>query len=172
YDKSDLGSDPVELVLKRPGATPVTGNLYVLAVGVSRYRNGKGEGTGGKGQFSNLQFPAEDAKAIAERFRREGGPLYGKVEVRTLADEQATAPKVREEFRWLQRSVRPGQVDTVVVFLSGHGVSTEDGRYFFATHEVDVSSAKALAATSLSGRELAQELGGKLRAKSAFLFVD
>src|SRR5205823_10223493 len=51
YDSTDLGSDPVELVLKRAGATPVTGNLYVLAVGVSRYRNGKGEGGGGKGQF-------------------------------------------------------------------------------------------------------------------------
>jgi WD40 repeat protein len=172
YDRTGLGSDPVRLALKRPGAQPVAGNLYVLAVGVSRYRNGKRPGAGGKGQFANLRYPADDAKAVAERFRREGAPLYGRVEVRTLVDEQATVAKLREEFRWLQRSVRPGQVDTVVVFLSGHGVSTEEGRYYFATHEIDVSSVEALAGTSLSGRELAAELGGKLRAKSVFLFVD
>jgi hypothetical protein len=64
-------------------------------------------------QFSNLRFPAADAKAMAERFKREGEApaepidsaaaspsragsagaspsLYQKMEMRTLTDEQAT----------------------------------------------------------------------------------
>src|SRR5207248_2002456 len=75
---------------------------------------------------------------------------------------------VRAELKRLQDEVRPGQVDTVVIYLSGHGVSL-DGRYYFATHDLDL---KRLAATSLSGRELKQALGGQLSAKSVFLFLD
>ena len=162
YDDTDLGSDPVEIVLKRTGAKPVAGNLYVLSVGVSNYQNAEGKG------FRNLQFPAIDAQAIADRFRREGKPLYEQVHTRLLTNEQATAANLRAGLKWLQQSVRPGQIDTVVIFLSGHGVSV-DGRYFFATHEIDL---KDIAGTSLSGRELREALGGQLRAKAVFLFLD
>jgi hypothetical protein len=162
YDTTDLGSDPVEIVLKRAGAKPVTGNLYVLAVGVSRYQHADGQ------HLRNLRFPAADARAIAERFQREGKPLYEQVQARTLTDEQASLPNVRAELKWLQESVRPGQIDTVVVFLSGHGISHE-GRYYFATHDLDPKNTPD---TSLSGAELKVELGTKLGARTAFLFVD
>src|SRR5207249_4090576 len=91
------------------------------------------------GQFSNLRFPAIDAESIAERFRREGRPLYEQVEVRALTNEQATASRVREGLQWLQESVRPGQIDTAVIFLSGHGIS-EGGRYHFATYDTDLQN--------------------------------
>jgi WD40 repeat protein len=162
YDDTDLGSDPVEVVLRRTGVTPVTGNLFVLAVGVSRYRHEDGR------RLTNLQFPAADARAIAERFRREGRPLYETVEVRTLLDEQATAANLRAELTRLATRVRPGQIDTAVVFLSGHGASI-DGRYYFATHDLDLQN---IPGTSVSGRELRQALGGQVRAKAVFLFVD
>jgi WD40 repeat protein len=168
YDARDLGSDPVEIVLKRTGAKPVAGHLYVLAVGIGRYKHGGGQEAGIGGQFGNLRFPAADARAITDRFQREGEPLYDHVQVRTITDEQATAANVRAGLQWLQQSVRPGQIDTVVIFLSGHGISV-DGRYYFATYETDL---KNLAGSSLSGRELREALGGKLRAKAVFLFVD
>jgi WD40 repeat protein len=162
YNSTDLGSDPVEVVLRQTGVQPVVGNLFVLAVGVSRYRNAERQ------RFPHLRFPAVDAQAIGARFRREGRPLYERVDVRTLTDEQATAANVRAELQRLQRLVRPGQVDTVVLFLSGHGISRE-GHYFFATHDLDL---KQIASSSLSGRELREALGGRLRARSVFLFAD
>jgi hypothetical protein len=174
YDDTDLGSDPVELVLRRADARPVAGRLHVLSVGVSRYRNADGS------RIQNLQFAAADARAIAARFQREGGrgggpthsaasrPLYEQVHVSALTDDQATAAGVRAEIARLQERVRPGQIDTVVLFLSGHGIS-QDGRYFFATHELDP---KNIGGTNLSGRELREALGGRLRAKAVFLFMD
>jgi hypothetical protein len=162
YDDTDLGSDPVEIVLRRTGVEPVPGHLYVLSVGVSRYRHADGR------QLKNLRFPAQDARAVAARFQREGKPLYEQVRVRTLTDEQATLANVRNELEWLQASVRPGQIDTVVLFLSGHGISV-DGRYYFATHDMNLLN---LPDTVLSGQELREALGGRLRAKAVFLFVD
>jgi WD40 repeat protein len=163
FDDTDLGSDPVEIVLRRAGAKPVAGSLYVLSVGIGSYRHADGK------SLRNLRFPAADANAIAERFRKEGPPLYEQTpEVRTFTDGEATAANVRAGLKWLQEKVRPGLVDTVVIYLSGHGYSRE-GRYYFATHDFDL---KNLPATSISGQELREALGGRLRARSVFLFVD
>jgi WD40 repeat protein len=166
YDAGGLASEPAEVLLAGAGGKSVTGNLYALCVGVGRYK--QGSGSGNDGRISNLRYPAADAKALGERLKRESGSLYARVEVRTLTDEQATLPNLRSGLKWLQESVRPGQIDTAVLFLSGHGISL-DGRYHFAAHETDL---KNLGETTLSGRELREALGGKLRARAVFLFVD
>jgi uncharacterized caspase-like protein len=97
---------------------------------------------------------------------------YDRVEIYqngALLNEQASLTNIRDGLRWLQQKARPGQVDTVIVFLSGHGVSDAQGRYFFPAHEFDLKNIKS---TSLPGEELQQALGGQIRAKNVFLFVD
>jgi WD40 repeat protein len=169
YDAADIGSEPVAIALKRPGVKPVMGDLYVLAAGVSKYRNGAPDSGDTKGRFSQLRFSAQDAEAVAGRFREEGHALYRQVHVRTLTDGQVTLDNIRTEFKRLQTSVRPGQVDTVVVYLSGHGYSFSDGSYAFATHDFDLNSPRT---TGLTAGELKEALAGRLSAKSVFLFVD
>lgn len=178
YDDTDLGSEAAEITIKRLDAKPVVGNLYVFSVGSSRYKNAGA-------LLRNLRYPADDAKAIARRFVLEGNSpavvgasagsaatspsqLYAHVFMRVLTDEQATAANVREGLKWLQQSARPGQIDTAVIFLAGHGFS-DNGRYFFAPHDVDP---KNITGTGISGRELREALGGKLQARAVFLFVD
>lgn len=167
FDESGLGSNWTEMTpLRRPGQKPVAGNLYVLSIGVSRYRNANGR------TFKNLKFAAADAGQMAQRLKREGTPLYQKVEIYgggALSNEKATVTNIRSGLKWLQSKMRPGQIDTAIVFLSGHGVSDASGRFFFPAHEFDT---KRVAGTSISGEELQRELGSKLRAKSVFLFVD
>ena len=53
----------------------------------------------------------DDARAIADRFTKEHPPLYRHVTVHTLLDGEVTVSKLREEMDWLEKSVRPGQVD-------------------------------------------------------------
>jgi hypothetical protein len=134
-----------------------------LAIGIGRYRHADAS------RFRNLRFPTRDAQAVATRFQREGAPLYSEPPlVRLLVDEEATLAGIRTALKQLKHSVRPGQIDTVVLYLSGHGVSL-DGRYFFATHDTDL---KDVTGTALSGRELREALGGEVTAKAMFLFVD
>ncbi|BCM88445.1 hypothetical protein IAD21_00276 [Abditibacteriota bacterium] len=167
YDISGLGSNWAEMIpLSRPKAQPVHGNLYVLSVGISLYKNADGK------KFKNLKFAGADARDVTTRLQKEGKPLYQHVEVyrnAALLDGQATLPNIRAGLHWLQHKARPGQVDTVIVFLSGHGISDSQGKYSFPTCEFDPQNPRA---TSLSGEELQQELAGKLCAKNVFLFVD
>lgn len=167
YDNNGLGSNWAQMTpISRPAAKAVAGNLYVLCVGVGQYQNADGI------RLKNLKFASGDARDVAARLQKEGAPLYQKVEVYSggaLLDQEATPGNIRAGLKWLQEKVRPGQIDTVVVFLSGHGLSDAQGRYFFPTHVFD---AHDIQGTSVSGEELQRELGGKLRAKSVFLFVD
>jgi uncharacterized caspase-like protein len=57
----------------------------------------------------------------------------------------------------------------VILFLSGHGVEDGEGRYYFASHEVDP---KSLATTSVTVAQLQSLLGGTLRARSVYVFAD
>jgi uncharacterized caspase-like protein len=86
-----------------------------------------------------------------------------------MVDAQATLPHIREGLRWLQQSAGPGQIDTVVIYLRGHGYSTPAGGYYFAPYDFDLSHVEK---TGLAGRELREALGGRLRARRVFLFVD
>lgn len=166
YDASDLGSDPVVITLRREGGGAPAGDLHVLCVGVGRYRNADGRA------LRNLQYPALDARAVAERLRKEGPPLYRRVHVKVLTDAEATLTSLRAELKRLQTAVDHGGTDRVVLFLSGHGASTPDGRYYFVPHDADVRGLAALARTCLPGQELRQWLGGGLRARAVFLLMD
>lgn len=172
YDDKELGSNPTEVLLSRPNAKRVPGNLYILCAGIGKYKNGSDGGVETATSFSNLKFSGADARSVVERLQAEGAPLYEKVEVFNggpLLDGQATLTNLRAGLKWLQRKARPGQVDTVIIYLSGHGLSDPQGKYYFPTYDFDKANWQA---TSLSGKELQQELGGKLRARSVFLFVD
>ena len=172
FDKDDLGSDHSVIWLQNKNAQQVKGNLIALCVGISNYQvgmnvvNGKQPATG---KIANLTYPDVDARAMSARLLREKGGLYDDVTVHTLCDGQVTLDNLRKELTWLQQTARPGQIDTVMVFLSGHGVSSASGKYFFPAYNFDPQHPTE---TSLSGAELQQALGSKLRAQSVFLFVD
>lgn len=174
FDRAELGSAPATIWLRNQKARQVRSNLIALCVGVSDYRNGETLASGKKpamGKIANLKYPDDDARDIERRLQKETGGLYDKVEVRTLIDDNATLPNLRAELKRLQdpKVVRPGQIDTVIVFLSGHGVSNAQGEYFFPAYDFDPKNPQA---TSLSGRELQSSLGSAVPARSVFLFVD
>jgi hypothetical protein len=162
YDNKGLGSDPAEITIERPNAQAVAGDLYILSVGVSDYKNADGA------RLKNLRYPSVDSLSVAKRLEAESGGIYRKTYVRTLTNDEATSDNLRAAFQWLQTSVRPGQLDTVVIFLSGHGLSL-DGKYFYATTDIDL---KSIEKTTFSGQELRRAVGGQLRARAVFLFVD
>src|SRR6185312_14212468 len=110
--------------------------LYVLAIGVSQYR---------QPEF-RLANAANDARAVGDLLRKPTPPVYDAADVATLLDDEATAPNIKRALQQIAAKARPQ--DIVVVFLSGHGESV-DGKYFFApvdfasTHPERLAAAKA-----------------------------
>ena len=132
------------------------GDLYVLSVGVSAYRN----------PAYNLKFAARDAAAFAALWPRLEGGLFRNVRVTPLADAGATSGAVSRALRDLARAAGPG--DTVVIFLSGHGIRKNDREFYFATHNVDL---ERVADTAVPWTAFGEALAAS-RARRIVLFLD
>lgn len=99
--------------------------LYVLAVGMSKYRN----------PTYNLDFAAKDASDFSQVLLQQKGTLYRDVEVRLLTDAKATKDGVLEGLEWLKREVTARDVG--ILFLAGHGMNDNAGNYYFLPHDIN-----------------------------------
>jgi hypothetical protein len=135
------------------------GNLYVLAVGVSRYQNPK----------YNLKYATPDANAFADLWLGQQGALYQKVEVTRLTDDQATSANIRAALlKLLEVSTAR---DSVAIFLSGHGIQAGDTGYYFAAYDVDATSLARVSQTGLPWTALQTTLSA-LKARRVIMFLD
>ena len=157
-DEAGLRSPAAEVTVLQRHAKRVQGILHVLAVGVSNYEDPK----------HNLGLAAKDALAVAEIVKRQAGPgrLYSGVKTTALVDSAATSAGIRAELEDLVAEADLS--DTVLLFISGHGLRDDRYNYYFATHEVDLED---LAGTSLHWSEF-QGLVRKLRSKQVLVLLD
>ncbi len=99
--------------------------LYVLAVGVSHYKNPE----------YNLGLASKDARDFAAVLQKQKGKLYGDVVVRLLTDDKADKDAVLDGLEWLKTQVTSRDVG--IMFLAGHGLNDNNGNYYFLPYNVD-----------------------------------
>jgi hypothetical protein len=150
YD-NEKGQADASVRITRANVGPLTGNLYLLSIGVGKYRDSR----------YNLSFAAQDAQAIAAALQSQKGKQYGSVYATVLTDEKATVASIRQALTRL-KSAAPA--DTVMVFLSGHGVLSRD-RVYFASHGLDTSRVES---TCLPWSEAVQTLSSIYAHKMVF----
>lgn len=142
-------SEPAIVRVRWRGAAgplaPTLPNLYVLAAGVSRYKEAP----------LRLEYPAKDARDLVTTLKIQQGRLYSQVVPTLLVDQEVTKPRIIEEFGKLRRAATGD--DVVVVFLAGHGVSNGPAqRYYFYPFDADPID---LPGSALSASELRVEVG-------------
>jgi len=124
-------SEPLSFLVERPeslaGPTPqaaaTTPRLFLLAIGVSNYE---------RAQY-RLRLAAKDARDFAAIVSAQKGKIYGEIVTRVLVDSEASQSNVRAQLKWLADSGRSG--DVTMLFIAGHGVTSEDGRYYFIPYD-------------------------------------
>ena len=129
--------------------------LYVLAVGVSTYQD----------RTLKLNYPAKDARDFAQAMLAQKARLYRDVEVKVLADAQATKDEVLDGLEWLQRQVTSRDVG--MLFLAGHGVNDPNGIYYYLPANADVDRLKRTGVPFSDIKNTLAALAGK-----AVFFVD
>jgi hypothetical protein len=147
--------------LEASGLEDAAARLFVMAVGVDRYRN----------PALALRFAAADATTVSETLREGAFGLFAAAEVTLLTDEAATRAGILAALERLSREVGPQ--DTFLLYLAGHGVKTEpDERFLFLPQDVeDASSWDALRRQGLSDEILVGALS-RIRARNGFLLMD
>ncbi len=146
---------PQYLEVKYESKAPRKPDLYVLAVGVSKYA---------QTEF-DLTYASKDAEDFVKTLQGNPG-LFGQVRYRQLTDAQAThAAILAAKADFLSQAKTD---DVVIVFVAGHGLLDERFDYFFGTHDIDFD---APTQTGLSYDELEGLLDG-LKAQRKLLFLD
>jgi len=129
--------------------------LYVLAVGVSKYKNPE----------YNLGLAAKDAKDFAAVFQMQKGKLYGDVVVKLLTDDKATKDDVLDGLEWLKQQVTSHDVG--VMFLAGHGMNDNTSNFYFLPYNADPDKLLRTAVAQSDIKLTLNSLAGK-----AVFFVD
>ncbi len=134
-------------------------NLYVLAVGVNKYRD--------KSLWLNYAVP--DATSIADQFRSVKGNLYQSVNVATVFDGDVTADGISSAFNSLAGKV--GADDVFIFYLSGHGTTHTDGDYYFIPVDFRFRNAESVPETAISKHFITEQLS-KIRAQKTLVMLD
>jgi uncharacterized caspase-like protein len=103
-----------------------TADTYVVAIGVSQYKNSR----------YNLRYAAKDANDLASLYEALGqrSGASGQVHLLRLTDDKATRAQIHDAKAWLaQAKVN----DLVVVFAAGHGMTDAQSNYYFGTYDID-----------------------------------
>lgn len=146
--KPDTGKVP-------PGTPDTRPALYVLAVGVSKYRNAA----------IQLDYAAKDAGDFVASLKQQQGVLYRKVVVKLLTDDRAKRDDVLDGLEWIRREMT--NRDVGMIFLAGHGVNDSDGIFYYLPQDVDVDKLKRTGVIFTEIKNTLATLPGK-----ALFFVD
>ena len=79
----------------------------------------------------SLRFAANDAKGIVQAFKAQEGRRYASVKSLVIADgadREPTSDNIRDGMDFLREAK---QNDVMVLFLSGHGGTDDQGSFFF-----------------------------------------
>jgi WD40 repeat protein len=147
YNKDGkVESKPIEMVVERKASTE-TGDLYVLAVGISKYSDNA---------FSRgVRFAAKDAGTLVDRLGAGAKRLYRNVHVQTLLDEKATLDAIEKAFSDFARRIRP--TDSFVFFVAGHGTA-RDGQYHFIPADLIYENDDVLVSRSFNQARIEKNL--------------
>ena len=129
--------------------------LYVLAVGVSKYRD----------PALQLDYAAKDADDFVKAFKEQENRLYRKVSVKLLRDDKAKRDDILDGLEWIRREMTARDVG--VVFFGGHGVNDSDGVYYYLPQDADVDRLKRTGVIFTEIRNTLSALPGK-----ALFFID
>jgi len=151
-------SEPVTIKLRWGGVTPAMATqpkLYVLAVGVSQYKNPN----------LTLGLADKDAQDFATAMQRQQGRMYRTVEVKRLTNGMATKRAILDGFAWLEQQVARG--DVAAIFLAGHGVNAPSGEYYFLPTDIDTERVPGTGVSLADFRSTVAAIRGRV-----LLFVD
>lgn len=100
-------------------------NLYVLAIGVSKYQQ----------SAMDLTYAAKDAQDFANLIVARKNK-FENIFIDTLLNEKATLQNILQSAAKLKQT---NVDDHVIVFIAGHGLLNNDLDYYVATHDIDFS---------------------------------
>jgi WD40 repeat protein len=174
YDaKEVVATRPVRGGLKTTKQTDVKpDSFFALVVGTSRFSGP---------DSMNLKFAAKDATDMANALRVGATRLYGanRVHITVLTSDagdesgRPTKSNIQRALNDISHDAQP--LDTVVVYLAGHGLAYGPDTYYYLTQDargIDLSDDGLREVSTLSSNELRRWLQVEVKALKQVIILD
>ena len=129
--------------------------LIVLAVGIDHY-----------GPPNDLRFAVKDSSDFLATVSQKKSMSYHSVVPFQLMDQQATLPNIEATFE--KMAAITNKDDTVLIYLSGHGLR-ESNNFYFIPYQADSDN---LSTTALSQDSLKKNIAKLAKTNRIFIFLD
>ncbi|MFC3182068.1 WG repeat-containing protein [Cypionkella sinensis] len=154
-----VASPPRQMVVTWDGvASSEPPSLYVLAVGVNDYADGR----------LQLKYAAADAQAFANAMKKSGAGVFKSVNVTTLLDRDVTEAKLDAAFTEMGKQAK--SQDVFLFFLAGHG-KTVEGKYYFIPQDFRFEGDDPIRAKGID-QDRWQEWAARVKAKKSVMIYD
>lgn len=129
FNSQRTESIPDEIVVHYKTPEIVKPNMHILAIGINNYLNPK----------YNLNYAKNDADAFVKSLSAGASSLFGKVEVTTINDANATKTGILAAIEKIKSTSKAE--DVFVFYYAGHGVmsggnSVEKPMFYLVPHDV------------------------------------
>jgi WD40 repeat protein len=111
--KSGIEAEKVKFIVSYKGATNEKPNLYLIVIGINKYKNPK----------YNLNYAQADAEKTEELIRQSGSLLFAEVISYSILNEKAIKANISSAFDDVKK--RSHEQDVLFVYYAGHGVMSE-----------------------------------------------
>jgi WD40 repeat protein len=156
--RGNIAGKPVQITVEVDDPLKDAPSLYVLAVGISDYRD----------QALQLKFAHKDAQDIASELELRGKGLFRGIHVTPLLNDDATTAAIKNAFESLSKTVKTS--DVFVLCLMGHGMAIE-GNYHFIPWEAVYENIESLKEASISHEKI-ESLLEKIPALKSLIVLD
>lgn len=157
YNKANtIESKPANLALRVKDAISEPPSLYLLAIGINKYRD----------HDLWLKYAVPDAQALADELRSAARPIFKDIKVTILTDEQATTTGIEKAFKQISQDIKSN--DLFILYLAGHGL-TFDGRFHYIPQEFVYRNEDSVPKEAIAQERIQQWLASIAALKSVVL---
>ena len=165
FSSNRIESKNIEFSLYYKAPTRVDTTLWVLSIGINKYKNPK----------YNLNYAVSDAESFVHAVQKSGSKLFNKVEKNILINENATRQKIIQAIQDIQKESKPE--DLFIFFYAGHGIALEQSSsglsefFFIPTNITQMTDKQQVESVGISGPDF-EGLVSSIPARKQFLVLD
>ena len=134
-------------------------NLYVLTIAINKYRD----------RELQLKYAVTDAEAIIKGFESQKMSLYGNIFTFNLFDDNVTKEGLKASFQEFSKKVEAD--DVFVFYIAGHGITYEDGDYYYLPSDFRYTSYESIQKRGISKNDLTRLLS-LIKAEKTLVLLD
>ena len=149
-----------KITLNYRGRSSAKPDLYILAVGVDRYRDGD----------LWLKYSKADADAFIKSMKKVADPLFKNIYTYRLFDRDATKSKIIDMFEKI--GAKTTREDVFIFYMAGHGITdTKTGAYFYLPVDFRYRDENSVREAGVSQRDFKIALA-KIQAMKSLVILD